>query len=115
MTSRYSQTEMILIARMSRQQFTEMMRGQNVDQALETRRQLQIALAEYSKHRKYDAVQERILVMTEKIAKWCRIVWLKQRLGFDLPSASDAVRAFNKAKIKTVKDEWEFYIKRRSY
>lgn len=106
---------MMGIAHLNQEQFAAMLKGQSVDQALETRRQLQIALAEYARTHKMDALQDKVVTMTEKIAKWCRIVWMRQKMGFDYASAPKAVQEYNKVRFRALKAEWELYIKRRSF
>lgn len=118
--SRFSHTDLRLFARMNRHQLADFMRGKGIDAALQTRRELQVALAAYARDasgKKDMWTQEKILVMCQKIEKWCRSAFLKQKLGFDpLEIRNDKnLQEQTRAQVRFWKDQWENLVKGASY
>lgn len=79
-----SQTELILLSKMNMFQLHAVVKGKSFQQAFQFKRDVQKALAEYSKHHKYDRVQEKTIVILRKIEKWLHTAYVEYKLGFNV-------------------------------
>lgn len=115
MISRFSQSEVILLARLNRFQLANIVRGYTIDQLLNYRRDIQIAIAERARTQRYDAIQEKLLTICQKLEKWARLAFLRGKLGYDFGSAPKIIKERDVARARKYKAEWEKIIMGRSY
>lgn len=76
------------------------------------KRDLQVALANYARHNKYDSIQEKAIAMIGKIEKWCSMAFIERemkQLNRIYPSWSD------KRKKVHARQNWEVLNRKWSY
>ena len=115
MISALSNNDLFLISRMNMFQLHELIKGKTIHESLLLRKHLQIALAAYAKHTKYDRVQEKILVICQKIEKWCRLAYMKERLKLEVAKLPKDLKKKLYPQIRAVKNDFEILVKGNSY
>lgn len=110
----YSEREIIHISFYTDEQLAKSLRGYSVVHALDIRREIQRGLAAYSRKYKYDDIQGNLLNRLQKIEKWCRGRFMKDRMMELIRTNSECAKS--KALTKNMaKKEWETLIVRWSY
>jgi len=110
-----TQNELLKIAAISKAQLHSILFNKSIDEALVFRRNLQVALAEYAKHNKYDICQANILSVINQVESWARAAYFKKRLPEVLRSDTSLLRKGKASAKAIIAKEWEAEIKQRSY
>lgn len=105
---KYTNKELVDIAHMKMNQLHHALKNCNVYQAMGLRKELQKGMDQYSKVKNKDKrVMEKLVSITSKIEKWCRLAFFKNKLPYGpLHTYAEKTR---------VRLEWEDYVKRNSY
>lgn len=91
--------------------FCKSYRG-NYRAIMEFKREFQMALAAYSKHRKYDAVQDKSISIICKIEKWVKDIFVRDMVI----SIYKSFPQMNPTKAKNrARNLWEVYNRKMSY
>ncbi len=113
--SRYgmTDTDFILLTRMTKEEFAGKIRGMNVIKALEFRKSIQMAMTSYRRNHPNDQWQmERGLVICATIEKWCRDVYFR----FEMKKVQREHPAWPRTTVKIeVKRAWEDLVRRSSF
>lgn len=112
--SEYSDNELIALSNYSINDLSAMMSGSSVHRAMNKRREIQKALANYSRKHKYDSVQENIIGIIAKIEKWCRAKYVRDVKRKFILTNSLCASNTRYAKIRS-ESSWNDYIKENSF
>jgi len=110
-----TQTELIGISAWTKPVCHQKLMGRSFNHAMNFRRNLQMALTEYSKHNKMDQVQLGIISVTGWIENWCRQAYFQMRMPELLRQRSDLVLKPKKAAKNIIRAEWETMAARWGY
>jgi hypothetical protein len=127
-TSTLTEAEFIAVCRLSKSGLARALRGMTVLQALEFRRNVQIALTRFSKGKPVLSVTEgapvrigdpselqfRALAVCKVIERWSREVYMRDKT-LDLIRWNTELAKNPKAVKNMLKEKWERFIKTRSY
>ena len=109
-----SRQEFLLICKMDKAQIFDRLRmsRMKMSDALLFRRDIQVALTDYSKRNTYDEVQDMALDVTLWIEKWCRLAYMSERVAkikrLNPNRKPDGIK-------EIVKKEWEDLLRKASY
>jgi hypothetical protein len=110
-----TQSELVIISTWTKPILHQKIMGKSFNHAMNFRRNLQIALTEYSKHNKVDSVQLGIISITGWLEKWCRDAYFKARMPELLRQRADLVLKPKKFAKNIIRSEWETMAARWGY
>ena len=110
-----TQSELIGISAWTKPVCHQKLTGKSFNHAMNFRRNLQIALTEYSRHHAMDAVQYGIISVTGWIENWCRQAYFYTRMPELLRQRADLALKPKKAVKNIIRAEWETMAARWGY
>lgn len=114
------QSDFVTVTALTKPQLHTMLKGQSFDTAMEFRREIQVALAQYAKHRgsqcsNLDHVQAGALRVLHAVESWCRQAFYARRMAEVLRQDAGLIKRTKKAAKYLVRKEWETLTARRAY